>query len=169
MIDLYKQLPLGNNPVIADIGTGSGCIGLTVLLENPAAKVDLYDIDPKALEIARLNAKRFKLSVKCYRANLLMPNYGPYQILLANLPYVPDNYQINLSALNEPRQAILGGSDGLDIYRQLFQQINNLDWQPNYILTESLPFQHKDLSQTARKYHFRLIKTDDFIQCYRNA
>jgi release factor glutamine methyltransferase len=166
MIDLFNQLPIEDNTKIADVGTGSGCIGITIQLENPKLKVVLYDIDRQALAVARLNVKRFKLNVNCYQADLLEPNHGPYQTILANLPYVPANYHVNAEALIEPRRAIFGGQDGLDIYRQLFQQISGFDWQPSYILTEALPFQHKQLENLAEKNHFQLINTSDFIQCF---
>jgi release factor glutamine methyltransferase len=167
MIDLFKQLPIDNKATIADVGTGSGCIGLTVQLENPDMKVDLYDNNPGALMVARLNTKRFKLANNCYHSDLLKPNHGPYQVIMANLPYVPDDYNINAAALIEPRGAIFGGVDGLDIYRRFWQQINTLNWQPNYVLTETLPFQHEKLIELALRYNFQLIKTDDFIQCFK--
>ncbi len=166
MIELFSELQLGNNMAIADIGTGSGCIGITSKLEHPAIKVDLYDIDPVALTVARLNAKRLKAKVKIYQSDLLTPNHGPYQILLANLPYVPDKYKINTAALNEPRIAIFGGSDGLDVYRRFWQQLSSFSWQPSYVLTEALPFQHRELSSIAAKNQYKLIKTSDFIQCF---
>jgi release factor glutamine methyltransferase len=166
MIDLFDQLPIEDNTKVADVGTGSGCIGITIQLENPKLKVDLYDIDRQALAVARLNTKRFKIKVKCYQADLLEPNHGPYQVILANLPYVPASYHINAEALIEPHRAIFGGQDGLDIYRQLFHQINSFNWQPNYIMTEALPFQHKLLEGLAKRNQYLLINTSDFIQCY---
>ena len=169
MIDLFKQLPINNKAVIADVGTGSGCIGLTIQLEYPLMKVDLYDNDPEALNVARLNTKRFKLKNNCYKSNLLQPNHGPYYVILTNLPYVPDDYIINTAALIEPQGAIFGGKDGLDVYRRLWQQISALQWQPSYVLTETLPFQHNKLTELAFQHHFQLIKTYDFIQCFKNA
>jgi release factor glutamine methyltransferase len=167
MIDLFAQLPIDQRSAIADIGTGSGCIGLTIKLEHSALKVDLYDIDLHTLAVARLNAKRYKLRVKFYRSDLLIPSHGPYQVILANLPYVPTTFRINEAAANEPKTAIFGGSDGLDIYRRLFKQLGDLKWRPDYILTESLPFQHQALKQIATKYQFQLSNTADFIQCFK--
>lgn len=167
MIDLFSSLPIEKQSSIADVGTGSGCIGITIKLEHPTMKVDLYDIDRQVLAVARLNAKRFKINVKFYRGNLLTPDHGPYDVILANLPYVPTKYKINKAASNEPKIAIFGGSDGLDVYRQFFRQLATFNWRSSYVLTESLPFQHQDLRQLAVIYHFKLTKTADFIQCFK--
>ena len=169
MIDLFKQLPIDNKAVIADVGTGSGCIGLTIKMEYPLMKIDLYDNDSDALDVARLNAKRFNLTINCYKGDLLKPDHRPYQIVLANLPYVPNGHSINAAALIEPQKAIFGGSDGLDIYRHLWQQISTFSWQPSYVLTEALPFQHDKIAGFAFQHHSQLIKTSDFIQCFKNA
>jgi release factor glutamine methyltransferase len=167
MIDLFAKLPIDQQSIVADIGTGSGCIGITIKLDHPTMQVDLYDIDQPALSVARLNANRFKIKVNFYRTDLLTTNHGPYNVILANLPYVPTKYKINEAVANEPKIAIFGGSDGLDVYRQLFKQLTDLNWRPDYILTESLPFQHQSLHQIATKSQFQLIDTDDFIQCFK--
>lgn len=91
------------------------------------------------------------------------------KVLLANLPYVPDSHTINAAAMFEPRHAIFGGMDGLDVYRQLFDQIKKLPKKPKFVLTESLPFQHAELAGIAKSAGYKLEKTDDFIQLYKVA
>jgi release factor glutamine methyltransferase len=86
--------------------------------------------------------------------------------LLCNLPYVPDNFTINPAAMREPKIAIFGGPDGLDLYRQLFKQIKDLKLQVKYILTESMPPQHSQLEEIAEKNGYKQIKEDDFIQLF---
>jgi methylase of polypeptide subunit release factors len=89
-----------------------------------------------------------------------------YDIVLANLPYVPDHYQINEAAMMEPRIAIFGGKDGLDLYRRLFKQLKS---EPaRYVLTESLPFQHIDLQVIAYQHGYQQTIEDDFIQVFEN-
>ena len=90
-------------------------------------------------------------------------------VLLCNLPYVPDKFQLNRAALNEPRLAIFGGPDGLDVYRNLFKQCTDLKLVPGYVLTESMPPQHKQLIDIAQVAGFRLLKADDFIQLFATA
>jgi methylase of polypeptide subunit release factors len=87
-------------------------------------------------------------------------------VLLCNLPYVPDTFHINQAATREPKLAIFGGSDGLDHYRALFKQLQQREWQPNHIITESLPAQHAALSVLAARYGYDVSMTDDFIQVF---
>ncbi len=92
--------------------------------------------------------------------------FGDTWILLANLPYVPDSHTINKAATHEPKHAIFGGSDGLDYYRELFQQTKNLAHLPSFIFTEALPPQHETLSAIAEKHGYIQINQSDFIQIF---
>ena len=151
---------------IADVGTGSGAIGITAALELHNHQVDLYDIDASCLAVARHNAHMHELHLHCYKRDLLNRPVRPYDVLLANLPYVPDRWKINKAAAMEPRTEIFGGKDGLDLYRRLFEQIKKLPWQPKYIFTESLPPQHQKLAKITKKAGYTLLKSQDFIQLY---
>ena len=166
-----------NNPntpwLVADIGTGSGAIAITIKLEHPEATVMATDISGDCLELARQNAKKHKADVTFHKGDLLEPIHSnrimPLAaglMILANLPYVPDSYKINEAALHEPRQAIYGGPDGLDVYRALFQQLASFGVRPCTVLTEALPVQHEKLSLIASSYGFRATKTADFIQTF---
>ncbi|HSX43052.1 MAG TPA: HemK/PrmC family methyltransferase [Candidatus Saccharimonadales bacterium] len=155
--------------LLMDIGTGSGAIAITVALEIPGSAVYAGDVDEKCLETARRNAARLQADdVAFYQGNLLEPMPAPpdgkITILLCNLPYVPDDFQINTAATHEPHRALFGGADGLDLYRELFQQIRTGSWRPQHILTESLPPQHTALAGIAEAAGFVLTETDDFIQ-----
>lgn len=168
MIDLLKTLPdLSETPSILDIGTGSGSLGITAQLELPGATVTLSDISVEALEIAKTNVDKFTLNISTLEMDLLGDNSLAYDVLLCNLPYVPDEYQINQAAGFEPRLAIFGGLDGLDLYRRLFDQVLKAEIQPLYILTESLPSQHQTLKQIAQEANYILHLEQDFIQVFR--
>ncbi|MDB5164390.1 MAG: putative Modification methylase, HemK family [Candidatus Saccharibacteria bacterium] len=167
MIDLLKQLPkLPAKPRIADVGTGSGALGITAALELPEATVELLEIDEAALQVAKHNVDLFTLPISAAQSDLLASSSQNYDVLLCNLPYVPDAFQINTAALHEPPLAIFGGPDGLDLYRKLFEQIAQLSKQPLYILTEALPTQHNALQQIAEVHNYALSQTDDFIQVF---
>ena len=166
MIDLLKTLNTSPHAKLADIGTGSGCIAITAALELSNLKTaDGYEIDEKTIAIARENAQTLGARhTNFYLNNLLSKVSVRYDLVLANLPYVPESFQINLAASHEPRHAIFGGKDGLVLYRQLFKQLTAM--RPKFVLTESLPTQHAALAQIAEAAGFRLQKTDDFIQLF---
>lgn len=164
MIEMLKQLPLSARPRIADIGTGSGCIGITVALELPGSLVDLYDVDSDALTVAKNNVRQYHRALKVRRGDLLTDIHTPYDVLLANLPYVPQDYAINKAAQHEPPLALFAGQDGLNIYRSFWQQLAALQNKPTHIFTEALPAQHNTLMKLANSADFQLSHTQGFIQ-----
>lgn len=166
MIDLIKDLRLPKSSAIADIGTGCGAIGIVVALELHNHNVDLYDIDASCLAVARHNCALHELHLHCHKRDLLNRPARPYDVLLANLPYVPEKWKINEAAAMEPRIAIFGGKDGLDLYRRMFEQINILPWKPKYVFTESLPPQHQKLAQIAKQADYKQLKSQGFIQLF---
>ncbi len=175
MIDLLKGLVDGRQQTvdsIVDVGTGSGALAITAKLEMPQAEVTAIDIDSACLKVARQNAKKHKADINFLEGDLVSPLLSTdYRlqstILLCNLPYVPDDFQINRAAMQEPRLAIFGGPDGLNLYRTLFAYINNSAQKPLYVLTESMPPQHEQLATIAERCGFRLTQTEDFIQVFR--
>lgn len=165
-ITLIKNLDL-KNPTIADIGTGSGCLGITTALESPNATVDLYDIDNKALAVTQMNARQHRVSANFYQSDLL-EKLRPiqYDVLLANLPYVPDGVVTSPEIETEPKIALFSGKDGLDHYKKFWQQIEKLQQKPRYVLTESLEHQHKELEKQANTAGYRLVTTDTLVQMF---
>lgn len=166
MVDCLKELKdkFPKDAAVADVGTGSGAIGITAALELGLTKVDLIDIDKEALKIARQNVRRHGLKLTCRYGDLLTDGPHTYEVILANLPYVPDSHTINAAAMQEPRHAIFGGPDGLDLYRRLFAELKNM---PTYILTEALPFQHRDVEEIAYLHGYVLKgQTRGFIQVF---
>jgi release factor glutamine methyltransferase len=168
MIELLKSLPLPAKPALADIGTGTGCLGITAALELTRAEVDLYDIDSSCLAIAKHNCSLHELKLNVRKRDLLNRPLRRYDVILANLPYVPDHWHINPAAGHEPRLAIFGGKDGLDHYRRLFEQIKTLGWTHLYVLTEALPPQHEELALVAQRAGFKQSDSQDFIQVFTN-
>ena len=150
MISLLLQLHL-TKPRIADIGTGSGCLGITAALELPQAEIFVSDTSAAALKIAARNAERYSLRIHSSLQDLLVQDKRTYDVILANLPYVPNGYPINQAAAHEPTGALFAGADGLDAYRRLWQQIHerHAAHQPQYVITEALPEQHAALATLA--------------------
>jgi release factor glutamine methyltransferase len=169
IIDLLKQYAAPTSR-IADIGCGSGALAITAQLELPEAQVAAVDIDPNCLAVTMRNANKHHTAIQLFEGDLLEPflqksgNFTP-EILLCNLPYVPDNFSINQAAAHEPSLALFGGPDGLDLYRRLFDQLNNLATKP-LVISEALPSQHASLQQIAQQYGYQLLQTADFIQVF---
>jgi len=166
MIELMKYLKLPVRAAIADVGTGNGALGITAALERPASIVDLYDISAGCVSVAKHNTHLHELHLHVRKMNLLSRPLRPYDVILANLPYVPDKWQINQAAMAEPKIAIFGGNDGLDVYRKLFTQLGRFTWKPSYVLTEALPPQHEKLAGIAASHGFNLRKSEGFIQVF---
>lgn len=166
MIELLKILKLARRPVIADVGTGSGALGITAKLEIPGAEVDLYDIDSNCLAVAKHNCTLHELHLHARKRDLLNRPLRRYDAVLANLPYVPTRWMTSPSIKMEPKLAIDGGQDGLDHYRRLFAQVSRQHSPPRFILTEALPPQHEALSKIAGEQGYQLKASQDFIQVF---
>jgi release factor glutamine methyltransferase len=113
--------------VIADIGTGSGAIAIALATRLPAAMLFAVDISRDALDVAELNAARLDVAdrIKFLHGDLLEPLPGPVDLITANLPYIPDGDVETLPkevSLCEPRIALAGGKDGLEIIRRFLEQ-----------------------------------------------
>lgn len=120
---LAKDRPLR----LADIGTGSGAIAIALATHLPRAEILAVDLSPAALEIAHENARTHGVAhrVPFLQADLLTRQPGPFDAVLANLPYIPEADRANLHPQvrdHEPATALFAGPDGLDLYRRLIPQ-----------------------------------------------
>lgn len=118
---IRRNFPSGD-PVIADIGTGSGAIAVSLAYMFRRSTVYATDISAQALDIAALNCIRHGVRVELLKGDLLAPLPQPVDIIAANLPYVRDDEMDGLSEEirgHEPRVALSGGADGLDVVRRL--------------------------------------------------
>lgn len=113
---------------ILDVGTGSGAVALAVAKARPEARVTACDVSEDALAVASENAQREGLPVKFVRADLMdgvQAPQGGWRAIVANLPYIPsaelDGLQPEVARW-EPRLALDGGPDGLDLIRRLIVQ-----------------------------------------------
>ncbi len=112
------------SPRIVDIGTGSGAIILSVLLDVEGATGVAVDLSEKALAVAQSNGERLGISerVAFRHGNLYAPIAGEkYDMIVSNPPYIPvcDMEMLSPEVHKEPEMALVGGTDGLDFYRRL--------------------------------------------------
>jgi len=129
VIETVQDMAKGfDQPKIADVGTGSGCIALALAKELPAAEIHAIDISPEALEVARANAARHQFAdrLQFHQADLLagLPT-GGFDFVVSNPPYVGESEQdeVQLEVRKfEPRQAVFAGPTGLEVIERLIPQ-----------------------------------------------
>lgn len=122
---------------LIDIGTGSGCLGITAKLEHPELDVTLSDISDKALEVARKNAEQLDADVGLVRSNLMDNVSGKFDIILANLPYVNPNWDYLSPELKyEPDLALYASDDDLALIYKLINQVPAHLVRGGYIILE---------------------------------
>jgi release factor glutamine methyltransferase len=121
-LEMAKEKPAAT---ILDIGTGSGVIALTIALELPSATLHATDLSPDALALAAENAARHALTDRLvfHQADLLPPDDARFDLIIANLPYIPAEEIASLSpeVRHDPASALDGGADGLDLIRRLIE------------------------------------------------
>ena len=108
---------------VADVATGSGAVALALAKELPEARFVATDLSDDALAVARANVTRLGLAdrVELRAGDLVDPLDGEFDLVVANPPYVPtgDLSGLSVEVRREPRQALDGGRDGLDVIRRL--------------------------------------------------
>lgn len=152
-----RKLP--PSPTILDVGTGSGCIAVTIAKELPDAKVTATDISKKAIKIAKKNAALHDASISFIISHLLKKvNFTP-DIIVANLPYVDKGWDWldKKSLSHEPKKALYAKDHGLALIKELIDTANS-----KYLILEADPSQHQEIIKYAAKKDFKLLETRGF-------
>lgn len=108
---------------VLDLGTGSGCIGITLSLEESHMKVSISDISLEALEIATQNRDKLKANVEIIHSDLFKNINQKFDIIVSNPPYIPDEEVIDNIVKKEPDVALYGGQLGVDFYEKILKDI----------------------------------------------
>jgi len=165
VIDYFKNKKIN----ILDIGTGSGCILLSVLKEMNKSYGTGIDMSSKAINIAKKNSKRLKLTsrskFKVFDLNKF--NTGMYDLILSNPPYIPskDIKKLSRDITNyEPRSALDGGLDGLDLIKKVIYKSSIL-LKKNGMFALEIGFnQYRRVSKILSSYNFR-----EYSKIYDNS
>lgn len=120
---LYDQYFEHEKVRVLDLGTGSGCIGLTLSLEEKNMDVSVSDISIKALEVAKNNSEKLNADVSIIHSDLFENIKGTFDIIVSNPPYIPDEEALDNIVKKEPDVALFGGSLGVDFYEKILKQI----------------------------------------------
>ena len=156
VIDFFKNKRIN----VLDIGTGSGCILLSILKELNLSRGVGIDISIKAIKTAQINSKNLNLfhQSKFKVFDISKFNVGKYDLIVSNPPYIPSKDIKNLSQdiINyEPLVALNGGLDGLDLIRKVIYKSNSL-LKKNGLLAIEIGFnQYLKVSSLLRLYGFR--------------
>jgi len=125
LIEFGLTLSAGSR--VLDVGTGSGAVALALKHERPDLEVAGTDISADAVAVARTNAIAVGVEVQFVRADLLAGIGGRIDAVLANLPYVTDDFELPPEiSLYEPRGALFAGGDGLDVIRRLIAMLDGV-------------------------------------------
>jgi release factor glutamine methyltransferase len=133
-----QRLAHFNHPLIIDVGTGSGAIAITLAAELPHALVIATDLSMAALKISQSNARELgQEHIQFVQADLLVPFSIAFNLICANLPYIPSQTLSTLSVSRwEPQLALDGGADGMAVILPLLKLAQKKLSSPGFILLE---------------------------------
>lgn len=160
---------------VLDVGTGSGCLAISIKLTHPDLTVSACDISESALPVARLNAARLLPSsqqVKFYQSDLLsgLPVSSRFDLIVANLPYLsPGQDGLSPELAYEPAIALYADDDGLSLIKQLITTAPDRLTPGGYLLLEMNTGQIETVASYATGYHYQVVKQEPFHLLMRLA
>ena len=156
IIDIFKNKRIN----ILDIGTGTGCILLSLLKELYNSRGIGIDISSEAIKIAKANSKNLNLENRAKFKNFEIKNYtlGRYDLIVSNPPYIPskDIKKLSKDIINfEPKEALDGGPDGLDLIKKVIYKSTVLLKRSGVLALEIGFGQYRRVSEILKHYKFR--------------
>lgn len=140
LVDTALSLPLPESARVVDVGTGSGCIALTLAVERPGWRITAIEISTEALAVATENRDRLGLDhVEMFCGDLLEPvDQHRFDLIVSNPPYVAaEDPHLELGDVRfEPRRALAAGPDGLEVIRRLVPESWGRLQQGGWLLIE---------------------------------
>ena len=164
MISLFLDATAGEieQKVLIDVGTGSGCLGITAALERTNISVILSDISKDALRIAEKNADEYHARVKIQQQSLLNGQLEPVDYIFANLPYVDKDWEVSPELQYEPKIALFTEDGGLKLILELIRQAPRCLAPNGQLFIEADPTQHERIIQAAAQ-NFKLAAIQRYI------
>lgn len=148
-----KYIKKYNYKSIVDIGTGSGCIAITLKKFFPEILVDAVDISKDALEVAKKNANKNNVNINFYEGNLLEPLNKKYDVIISNPPYIAYDEEImDIVKNNEPHIALYASNNGLYYYEEILKNVYKYINNNGLIAFEIGYNQGEEIKKLASKY-----------------
>lgn len=148
----YEKIKNKSNLSIVDLGTGSGCIAIT-LSKLLNCEVDAVDISKEALEVAKQNNLKNKTNVNFYLGDMLKPLNKKYDVIISNPPYIAyDEKIMEIVKNNEPHLALYADNNGLACYEKILSTCKNYLNDKALIAFEIGQTQGKEIENLAHKY-----------------
>lgn len=164
------RLPLTTEKLrLVDVGTGSGCLGITAKLEFSELDVTLLDSSRHALTVAEENARRLQAEVIVLKSNLLSDYPFRADFILANLPYIGDNWEVSPETKHEPKEALYADDDGLALIKRLIDTTPEHLNQGGSLFIEADPRQHTIIIARAKQNGLALKATEGFIMRFQQT
>ena len=169
LISLFLELTAGEitEKVLIDVGTGSGCLGITAKLERNNLSVILSDISKPALNIAEKNANALNADVHIQQQSLLNGQLKPVDYIFANLPYVDKNWDVSPELQYEPDIALFAEDEGLKLILQLISQAPRCLTPEGLLFIEADPQQHNRIIDEAVRNGFVRERVLNYILVLR--
>ncbi len=160
LVEKVIEVLRNKHPFILDIGTGSGCILLSILKNIPKSKGIGIDISKKAIDVAKKNSKNLNLHHRSKFLNKEINNVYNYKfdLIVSNPPYIRSHEIKNLSdeiKKFEPRKAIDGGNDGLDVIKKVIYKSTTILKKSGILALEIGNEQYKQVSKILNLCGFR--------------
>ena len=167
LIELLNTYITQDMKTLIDVGTGSGCLGITAKLEHPQLTVTLSDISRHALSVASANATALHADVALLRSDLLDTTPHYYDIILANLPYVDRAWERSPETNYEPELALFADKNGIALIQKLIAQAFPRLRGTGLLILEADPYQHPRIIKLAKSGGFEHVMTKEYGLVFR--
>ena len=139
------------NPRIIDLGTGSGCIAIS-LKKNLPCFVTALDISEQAIELAKENALKNQVEIEYKIENMINTNLEGYDVIISNPPYVKETEPVGEETKYEPQSALFAKNNGSYFYEEILKNISKLSTMPKLVAFEIGMNEGEDIKSLALKY-----------------